>query len=717
MTREIITHSRAGGKACGLGVQYSICNAQLCDPKTMELNVEKMAQKLEKTKLDVADATKKSAEQLKQTVELKKNETQAVATEKATFAKLQNLKAALSSAQTKNSKLTTDLKKVKKARFPAMHKIIHLSAIAGTLTGQARLDVLTEIRQLSKSAAKATSTTEADNDVAKARDELKLSTAKVTEIKKSIPLEQANLEAVKKKTNAAERSVKRSEWTERTQKHVKAKSTEWIDWEAKQLKKLKAQVNEMGEDLGEKKNQTLAPPMVPNSSNATKAKTAPGQENPMVATQKRAKSALKLVKINLHATQQDAAKAASKEGPAKAAVRAVEAKYAVAAKAANDTNITEALQRDLDNAQQDEERAEISSKIAKTQKSIVDSYERLKAILSDCVEDTSMPRAACAGVEKAQAAARSEVSEMRQEVEADRLTIVASYRMKCGDGKYQNENGEQCDDGNVRSGDGCDKDCKIEKGWSCAAGSWNHASGCDKCGNGHTRAGEECDDGNTDNDDGCSADCKIEERYACSVDAVSGASTCQDLGEKEQGTMSKLRIKQISCSKSGGFFMAPATGGEQCVDKANVVAAGNAVNTPEEETLADVSGSRVIGGAVLRLTCPMPLDTANTNGKTGATPFAVCSENKYETCETTAGASRKCKFRKVVACEEVCVAARFCESAELPAGALVKRQYSAAHTPTGRACCFKHCKVPSSWTSNGKPIDPTAWCLPIAHEV
>merc|ERR1711871_1336697 len=379
---------------------YSACNAQPCDPKKLQLTAAEMAEKLEETKLAIANATKTSSEEKAKIVQLKKNATAAMAAEKAAHKKLEGMKVALSAAQTKSSKLAIELKKVKKARFPAMHRILQLSAMAGTLTGQARLDVLTEIRQLSKSAAKASkSASTANNDIAKARDALKLSIAGVASIKKSIPVQQAAVDAAKKKTQGTERSVKRSEWKERTQKHIKVKSTEWMDWEKgqlKKLKKLKVQVNEMGEELGEK-NETSIPKKVNNSSAMKPA--SPSKE----------------AKINIHAAQQDAAKAAAKEGPAKATVRAVEAKYQAAAKVANDTNITEALQRDLDNAQQDEERAKISSNIAKIQNNIVAAYRRLKDTLSACVEDTT--RSACVGIERAQEAARSEISEMRQDVE------------------------------------------------------------------------------------------------------------------------------------------------------------------------------------------------------------------------------------------------------------------------------------------------------------
>jgi cysteine-rich repeat protein len=59
------------------------------------------------------------------------------------------------------------------------------------------------------------------------------------------------------------------------------------------------------------------------------------------------------------------------------------------------------------------------------------------------------------------------------------------------------DSGEQCDDGNNASNDGCSATCVIE------------ASG-GVCGDGHVDTGEDCDDGNTADGDGCSANCLAE---------------------------------------------------------------------------------------------------------------------------------------------------------------------------------------------------------------
>lgn len=73
---------------------------------------------------------------------------------------------------------------------------------------------------------------------------------------------------------------------------------------------------------------------------------------------------------------------------------------------------------------------------------------------------------------------------------------TACIQDNCGNGR--SDNGEVCDDGNVRNGDGCSDDCKSNE----------------TCGNGvideDGEMEEECDDGDTINGDGCSALCQKE---------------------------------------------------------------------------------------------------------------------------------------------------------------------------------------------------------------
>lgn len=71
--------------------------------------------------------------------------------------------------------------------------------------------------------------------------------------------------------------------------------------------------------------------------------------------------------------------------------------------------------------------------------------------------------------------------------------LVVKYKpVVCGDGAI--EFGEQCDDMNTASGDGCDATCQIEP----------------ICGDAVLQPTEQCDDGNTTASDGCSATCQLE---------------------------------------------------------------------------------------------------------------------------------------------------------------------------------------------------------------
>ena len=65
----------------------------------------------------------------------------------------------------------------------------------------------------------------------------------------------------------------------------------------------------------------------------------------------------------------------------------------------------------------------------------------------------------------------------------------------CGNGVV--EGGEECDDGNLVDGDGCDASCSLDGVTS------------DGCGNGIVEGSEECDDGNATPGDGCEPECTL----------------------------------------------------------------------------------------------------------------------------------------------------------------------------------------------------------------
>jgi cysteine-rich repeat protein len=80
----------------------------------------------------------------------------------------------------------------------------------------------------------------------------------------------------------------------------------------------------------------------------------------------------------------------------------------------------------------------------------------------------------------------------------------------CGNGIVSA--GEECDDGNQTSQDGCSRFCEVQTGWSCAGGPSTCAP---DCGDGLIVSEEECDDGNETRQDGCNQFCQVESVWEC----------------------------------------------------------------------------------------------------------------------------------------------------------------------------------------------------------
>ena len=210
----------------------------------------------------------------------------------------------------------------------------------------------------------------------------------------------------------------------------------------------------------------------------------------------------------------------------------------------------------------------------------------------------------------------------------------AQYPEACGDGINNQSGIEECDDGNVLPGDGCNGNCKVEPNWTCPPagactrkvicgdgqigagevcddGNKTDGDGCDhtctvqdpafkcdppgqpcvrmsQCGNKRIEAGEKCDDGNTVNGDGCSSSCQIEGGFVCptpgtpckpaprcgdGVVQVANGEVCDDGNQKDgDGCSAECKTKGVGCV---------CTPGQLCV--CPVVKCGNGVLEGSEQ--------------------------------------------------------------------------------------------------------------------------------------
>jgi cysteine-rich repeat protein len=123
-------------------------------------------------------------------------------------------------------------------------------------------------------------------------------------------------------------------------------------------------------------------------------------------------------------------------------------------------------------------------------------------------------------------------------------------RTGCGDGRAEDREGEECDDGNTEPGDGCSADCHSNEvcgnlivdhaaAEMCDDGNKDAGDGCSSkclseyCGNGitDTAQGEVCDDGNEVSGDGCSADCGSTETCGNGFTDTAAGEVCDDGNE------------------------------------------------------------------------------------------------------------------------------------------------------------------------------------------
>ncbi len=133
----------------------------------------------------------------------------------------------------------------------------------------------------------------------------------------------------------------------------------------------------------------------------------------------------------------------------------------------------------------------------------------------------------------------------------------------CGNGRL--DRGEQCDDGNTLSGDGCSSLCQLEDDPPCIGGK---CVAKPVCGNGMLSTNEVCDDGNRVSGDGCTADClAVEPGWRCRAPSrpcvplcgdrvLRGSETCDDGNTLDGDGCSVYCLTEPGWDCSGGVCVA-----------------------------------------------------------------------------------------------------------------------------------------------------------------
>jgi len=169
---------------------------------------------------------------------------------------------------------------------------------------------------------------------------------------------------------------------------------------------------------------------------------------------------------------------------------------------------------------------------------------------------------------------------------------------------------EECDDGDVVDGDGCDSDCSVTAcgngivtaGETCDDGDLTDGDGCDSnctptgCGNGVTTAGEECDDGNNDAEDGCGPTCLTEVCGDGIVQAGLGEE-CED-GNAVDGDGCDTNCTFTACGNG------VVTAGEACDDG----------NNDAEDGCSPACDAEVCGDGIVQAGLGEICDDGNANG-------------------------------------------------------------------------------------------------------
>jgi cysteine-rich repeat protein len=166
----------------------------------------------------------------------------------------------------------------------------------------------------------------------------------------------------------------------------------------------------------------------------------------------------------------------------------------------------------------------------------------------------------------------------------------------CGDSIVAD--GEECDDGNHGSSDGCSERCRWEPLLSCGNGVIDAPEECDdgntddfdrctvrctlaRCGDGAQGPGEACDDGNVDDTDECTAQCRPPQPQQALAQG--------DAVKRAQGDAVKRAQGAVSASSGGNVVGAEAAQGSSGSPSSGAGSAGASGANTSTSSLANVA--------------------------------------------------------------------------------------------------------------------------------
>ena len=215
---------------------------------------------------------------------------------------------------------------------------------------------------------------------------------------------------------------------------------------------------------------------------------------------------------------------------------------------------------------------------------------------------------------------------------------------RCGDGIVNVALGEECDDGDATSGDGCSA-CTIDMGWSCVG---LGPSSCTQevCGDGVLTPSEECDDGNLTAGDGCTQ-CDVDSGWVCPfADApcfprcgdgvLTGDEECDDNNRMSgDGCNSVCRVEPgHTCPTPGETCDQAICGngdveaGEGCDDGNSIAGDGCSATCQNEPTFIDGVAQLTCGDGLI--TGDEECDDGNTSDGDGCS--SECEEEEGFDC-------------------------------------------------------------------------------------